>query len=204
MTLARKDRQLLRLSTAIVLGHWDEARAVRSEAPAGEPDRAWREAVLQTHLFAGFPRLVQAYTELEPAGGLGEPSAEELEGPAPDVARGAELFDTIYGDGSTKVRALLAGHHADFERWILEHAYARVLARPGLAADRRELLAVGALAALGQDRQLASHARGALRCGATSAELAASLDAVADLIEPDRLDRARRIASRFDPASEPE
>lgn len=198
MTLTDKDRRLLRISTAIVLGRWDDARAARAEAPAGEPDRAWREAVLQTHLFAGFPRLVQAYTELDPVGGLGEPSSEELEGPAPDVERGAALFDAIYGDGSAKVRALLAGHHADFERWILEHAYARVLARPGLSADRRELLATCALAALGQDRQLASHARGALRCGATSAELSASLDATADLIDPERLERARRIAARFD------
>ncbi len=196
MTLTDKDRRLLRISTAIVLGRWDDARAARAEAPAGEPDRAWREAVLQTHLFAGFPRLVQAYSELEPAGGLGQPDPQELEGDAPDVERGGALFDAIYGDGSGKVRALLAGHHADFERWILEHAYARVLARPGLSADRRELLATCALAALGQDRQLASHARGALRCGATSAELAASLDATADLIGPERLERARRIASR--------
>ena len=49
----------------------------------------------------------------------------------------------------------------------------------GLGADRRELLAVCALAALGQERQLASHVRGAVRCGATADEVRSALDAVA-------------------------
>jgi len=72
-----------------------------------------------------------------------------------------------------------------------------VLARPGLAGDRRELLAVAALTALGQDSQLASHARGALRLGATRAELRGALDAAADLIRPERLVSARRVIERF-------
>lgn len=197
MTLSSKDRRLLRLSTAVVLGEWDEVRALRRAAPTGEPDRAWREAALQTHLFAGFPRLVQAWRVLDEEGGLGETTAEEVEGPQAGAERGLELFGAIYGDDAPAVRGMLADHHPDFGDWILEHAYARVLARPGLAADRRELLAACALAAFGQDRQLASHARGSLRCGATFEELWAALDEVADLVEPARLERARRIAERF-------
>jgi len=198
-SLGDKDRRLLRLSTAIVLGAWEEVRALRRAAPAGEPDRAWREAALQTHLFAGFPRLVQAWRVLDEEGGLGRPEPEELEGPAPDVTRGAELFGRIYGDDAPAVRGMLDDHHGDFGAWIMEHAYARVLARPGLAADRRELLASCALAAFGQDRQLASHARGALRCGASYGELLDAFDVVQDLIEPEHLERARRIAERFRP-----
>jgi alkylhydroperoxidase/carboxymuconolactone decarboxylase family protein YurZ len=56
---------------------------------------------------------------------------------------------------------------------------------------------VVALAALGQERQLASHARGSLRCGATRAELDAALECVADLVEPKRMEQARRIVDRF-------
>jgi 4-carboxymuconolactone decarboxylase len=92
---------------------------------------------------------------------------------------------------------MLERHHPDFARWIEEHAYGRVLARPGLSADRRELLSVAALAALGQERQLASHARGSLRCGATRAELDTALECIADLVEPARLEQARRIVDRF-------
>lgn len=197
MSLCPKDLSLIRLSTGIVLGHWDVVREVRAAAPEGQPDRAWREAVLQTHLFAGFPRLVQAFGVLEEVGGLGQAEPAELEGAKIQEARGAQLFDDIYGDGADTVRGLLESYHGDFAAWIAEHAYARVLARPGLPADRRELLAACALAALGQDRQLASHSRGALRCGATFEELCAAFDAVEDLIAPDHLGRARRIAERF-------
>jgi alkylhydroperoxidase/carboxymuconolactone decarboxylase family protein YurZ len=195
--LTDKDRRLLRLSTAIVIGEWEEVRTLRRAAPEGEPDRAWREAALQTHLFAGFPRLVQAWRVLDEEGGLGETPAAEVERGDIDASRGRALFATIYGDDASSVRGMLDSHHPDFGDWILEHAYARVLARPGLAADRRELLASCALAAFGQDRQLASHARGSLRCGASFEELWGALDAVADLVGTERIERARRIVERF-------
>ena len=92
---------------------------------------------------------------------------------------------------------MLSGYHADFGDWIAGHAYARVLARPGLGADRRELLACCALAALGQERQLASHARGSIRCGATREELLAALESVAELMPGERLRQAQQIVRRF-------
>lgn len=197
MGLSNKDRVLVRLSTAIVIANWDEVEALRLAAKAPEPDREWREAVLQTHLFAGFPRLVQAFGVLESVGGVGQAGPQELESGPIDAARGAELFERIYEDGAGVVRSMLEGYHGDFGAWVAEHAYARVLARPGLEAHRRELLATCALAALGQDRQLASHARGSLRCGATVEELNAALEALEDLIDPQRLQRAKRICERF-------
>jgi alkylhydroperoxidase/carboxymuconolactone decarboxylase family protein YurZ len=197
MELSDKQRRLTRLFTAAVLGEWDEVRELRRGAPAGEPDREWREAVLQVHVFAGFPRLVQTFGVLEDEGGVGTPEADELEGDGVSEQRGRKLFAQIYQGHAGQVRGMLEGFHADFASWISQHAYARVLGRPGLSAAQRELLACCALAALGQDRQLASHARGSLRCGASYAELVASLDSVADLISEERLGRARRIAERF-------
>jgi alkylhydroperoxidase/carboxymuconolactone decarboxylase family protein YurZ len=200
MSLGDSDRRLLRLFTAGVLGRFDEVVRIRQTAGAGEPDRRWREAVLQVHVFAGFPRLVEVYTVIESAGGLGAFEPDEVAEPAlhsDDRERGRALFERIYRDDASLVRAMLEGHHPDFARWIEEHAYGRVLSRPGLSADRRELLAVAALAALGQDRQLASHARGALRCGATRDELDATLECVADLIEPERLAKAGRVVEKF-------
>ena len=197
MTLQARDRRLLHLSTAIVLGDWDALRALRVAAPPGEPDRAWREALLQAHLFCGFPRVVEALAVLGAEGGLGELDADE-ERSEPDLPdRGAELFDTIYADHADRVRSFLRAGHPDFARWVAGHAYGRVLTRPGLAADRRELLAVAALAATDQDRQLASHARGSLRCGASADELVASLEAVRALIGDGRCDRALRIVARL-------
>jgi 4-carboxymuconolactone decarboxylase len=200
MSLSEADSRLLRLFLACVVGDWDEVRRVRREAGPGEPNRSWREALLQVHLFAGMPRQVEAGGILATAGGLGDLDADETEAD-PDVrVRGEALFDRIYADDSVAVRAMLARGHPEFERWVIEHAYGRVLSRPGLSPKRRELLAIVALAALGQERQLASHVRGALRCGATPAEVSAALDGVEDLVEPafpGRLDGARRLIARL-------
>jgi alkylhydroperoxidase/carboxymuconolactone decarboxylase family protein YurZ len=197
MSLSARDRRLVRLSAAIALGLWDELRALRRAAPAGEPDRAWREVVLQAHLFAGFPRVVEAAAVLDEAGGLGAPDPAELEPAPPDPAAGRALFDAIYAERAEPVRATLAAAHPLLARWIAEHAYARVLARPGLSADRRELCAVAALAAQGQERQLASHARGAVRLGATATEVGAVIEALGDWLEPAHLARAREVTAHF-------
>ena len=195
-TLAQ-DRRLARLSVAIVLGRWDELRRLRGDAPPNEPDRAWREALLQAHLFAGFPRVVEALGILEEAGGLGELEPGEALYEPDHFARGRTLFERIYAEQAAPVRERLEGFHPVFARWIEGHAYGRVLARAGLAPARREILAVACLAALDQDRQLASHARGALLLGASELALTASLDAVADLIDDQALRRARGVLDRF-------
>ncbi len=95
------------------------------------------------------------------------------------------------------MRAKLEGFHPDFAHWIEGHAYGRILARPGLSADRRELFAVAALAALGQDRQLASHVRGGLHCGASADELRDALETVGDLIGDRNLQHAQRVVTKF-------
>lgn len=201
MSLTDGERRLVRLSAAIVLGRWGELRALRLAAPPGEPDRGWREVLLQAHLFAGFPRVVEAASVLDEAGGLGTPATEELH-EARDDEGGRALFDAIYAQQAPAVRALLERGHPLLARWIAEHAYARVLARAGLAADRRELCAVAALAVQGQERQLAAHARGAVRLGATPQEVRETLEAVADLVAPAALARAREVCAHFTRADE--
>lgn len=196
-SLADRDRRLVRLFAAAVLGRFDIVRDLRRHCSSGEPDRRWREAILQVHVFAGFPRQVEVHDVLEECGGLGSYEPQEL-GTAPDaLERGARLFERIYGRNAAQIRAMLAHHHPDFAAWMHDHAYARILARDGLPASMRELLACAALAALGQPRQLASHARGAVRCGASPPDVHGVLDVIADLLEPERLEDARRVVERF-------
>ncbi len=194
---AEKDARLARLQAVIALGDWKSLRELRHAAPAGEPDAEWREAFLMSHLFAGFPRAVEASLVLQRAGGLGEPSAEECATEPTEPAAGRPLFETIYAGQTETVLGMLRGGHPAFEEWILGHAYGRVLSRPGLSAARRELLACAALTALGQDRQLGSHVRGALRCGAAMGQIEAMLDAIADLVEASQFERCREVVRHF-------
>ena len=189
--------RLARLSAAIVLGDWDELRALRRDAPSGEPDRGWREALLQSHLFAGFPRTVEAGEVLVQAGGLGRPDADETRPDPVGSADGRALFERIYAEKADDVRAALARAHPVLARWIEGHAYARVLARAGLTPLERELLAIAALAAQGQERQLASHVRGAIHVGGSIEDVGRAVAAVADLVDEDALRRAERVVQRF-------
>lgn len=181
--LSAPDRTLVRLFAAIVTGRWEEVLRIR-DAEDAEP--RWREAVLQAHLFAGFPRTVEAFEYLHDV----LPDA-----PMPKAEGGAVLFDTIYGELADSVRARLHGFDPDFGRWITEHAYGRVLARGGLSADKRELLAVAALAVTDQERQLMSHVRGAVRCGAQPGEVEATIEVVVDWLEDP--ERVRAVVRRF-------
>ncbi len=191
-----KLERLARVFTAIVVGDWNCLRELRGGAPLGEPDRGWREAVLQAHVFAGFPRVVEALDVLDEAGGLGALESGEALAEAEQPERGRELFERVYAEHAPRVRASLERGHPDFARWIEGHAYGRILSRPGLSAAERELLAVCALAALGQERQLVSHVRGALRCGAQPADVRLVLSACRELIGAERCDAALRIAQR--------
>jgi len=191
-----KAARLARLFTAICLGEFEVVRELRRAAPEGEPDRAWREAVLQTHLFCGFPRLVQAYGILEAEGGLGEPEPGEYEMGEDTDARGAALFDKIYANAADKMRERLVSFRPDFATWLLEHAYGHVLSRPGLDPALRELLSVCVLAAMDQPAQFESHARGALRLGATQNDLSSALDVAVELAPDAPIERAREAAAR--------
>ena len=197
LTEAEKEARLLELAFAITVRDSEALRTLRLEAPDGEPDRAWRETVLQTHLFAGFPSVVEALRVLGKAGGLGTPAKDEVVLEGDDFDRGATLFGAIYGPNQDAVLATIAEGHPLFERWVLGHAYGRVLTRAGLAPRMRELLAVACLAAQGLDRQLASHVRGAVALGATPDEVSAAIERFAERLSPTLLERARSVVQRF-------
>lgn len=193
-------RALAGLAVAVVLHQRPALTAFAREHADAASDERLREALLQCHLFCGVPRTIAA---LDALGDAGLRLADGADGPresaetVPPLGAGAAMFDRIYGDGADAVRAHLERLEPTFARWVAEHAYGRVLARPGLDAAERELLAVAMLAATGHDRQLASHARGAVRCGASAEDATSILEAVADRIEPERLARAREVVARF-------
>ncbi len=181
-----------------VLGRFQALEAWRRDL-GEEPGVAHREALLQVHLFAGFPRLVEAFGVLEQCGGLGATGPGERLGWAPDRDRGREFFERIYAAQSAAVAGSLERFHPELAEWVLGHAYGRVLTRPGLAAEQRELLAVAALIATDQERQLASHVRGAARLGAGRADFEVLLGWLGELLPTEQVDRARRVIERFGP-----
>ncbi|MBL8899065.1 MAG: carboxymuconolactone decarboxylase family protein [Planctomycetes bacterium] len=160
--LAVSERELLAAA-------FDLAREIGIERAALE------ELLLQGTLFGGFPRTVEAFQLLRTRWGPRAPMpAIPRPAPEPAFAAGEALFDRIYAELAPAVRRELFELHPALAHWIAEHAYRAVLARTELDAATRELAAVTALAASGCRRQLLSHARGAVRCGAAVEEVRAA------------------------------
>lgn len=185
--LDEETRAIVRISAAIAGG--GEA-AVRRELEVGArvaPARVIDEVVLQSYLFAGFPRALnaaRAWRAVGPAAParVTEPAAGD--GMERWRSRGEETCRIVYGDSYDKLRDNVRVLHPDLDEWMIVDGYGKVLGRPGLDLKRRELAVVAACAATGQQRQLHSHLHGALNAGATEPEISATLDAISDLVPP--------------------
>ncbi|MFN0207723.1 MAG: carboxymuconolactone decarboxylase family protein [Planctomycetota bacterium] len=154
-------------------------RALSRALRAGLPKAKAREAMRMVHLFGGFPRTLNALEALAAASAGSKVNITDRSNTTDtiDQKAGAALFTKIYGSSAGAVKTFLFNLDPCVATWIHEHAYGRVLTRRGLAAHERELLAVAALISTGQDKQLVSHLRGAVRCGATDAQIAQAVAA---------------------------
>lgn len=176
--------------------------AVRAAISAGASARQILEAIRMVHLFGGFPRTLNA---LEAAHRAFKASGMPLPKRPRDTTSlpaGRRLFAKIYSRQAHAVSAYLDGLDPVVAVWIQQHAYGRVLSRRGLDAATREVLAVAALTATGQERQLVSHALGALRCGSPPAEVLAAFDAGARGLRAPERKRLRAIVATALPREE--
>jgi len=157
------------------------------------------EVILQSYLFAGFPRTLNAAREWRRISGLPAPAADtDADATLPGSAdawrvRGEVTCEHVYGDMYDKLRVNIAKLHPALDHWMITDGYGKVLSRPGLDIVRRELCVVAICALAEQDRQLHSHLHGALNVGATPAQVSATLDALTDLLDDDALRRYRML-----------
>jgi 4-carboxymuconolactone decarboxylase len=95
-----------------------------------------------------------------------------------------------------KLRLNVRDLHPALDAWMVIDGYGKVLSRPGLALERRELCVVAACAAMGQDRQLHSHLHGALNVGVGPDAIIDAIEAIAELIGAERARSARLLLAR--------
>jgi 4-carboxymuconolactone decarboxylase len=107
--------------------------------------------------------------------------------------RGEQTCAAVYDGMYEKLRLNVRDLHPALDSWMVVDGYGKVLSRPGLDLPRRELCIVAACAAMGQDRQLHSHLRGALNVGVDPLVLGELLDAVG----PERARSARLLLARI-------
>lgn len=189
-------RALVRLSAIVTAGSEREIREGLARLTADVPPAWIEELLLQSYLFAGFPRALNAMREWRRIGP-----------PAPATAEGAGEIDqwrrdgertcaAVYGPMYERLRENIRGLHPLLDEWMITEGYGKVLSRPALDLPRRELCIVAACAAAGQERQLHSHLHGALNAGAAPAAVDQTLGAIDDLLGSARAHAARLLWAR--------
>jgi 4-carboxymuconolactone decarboxylase len=190
---------LVRLAAVIAAGTEGAIRDALA-AIVGTVDPAWvEEVILQSYLFAGFPRTLNAAREWRRISGLPAPDDDpgaHIEHIDQWQAQGEVTCATVYGVFYGQLRRNIRGLHPALDSWMVVDGYGKVLSRPGLDLKRRELCVVAVCAAARQDRQLHSHLHGALNAGASAAEVAAALAAVDHMLSPDEVRRYRYLWAR--------
>lgn len=193
-------RELIRLAAVVASGTEGEIRSAMSRALGVPIPRAWiEELILQTYLFAGFPRGLNAMREWRRASGTQAPEFDEgerLDATAMWAEQGEQTCHTVYGEMYERLRVNIRELHPALDAWMIVEGYGKVLSRPGLDLKRRELCVVAACAVLEQDRQLHSHLHGALNAGATPAEIDETLAVVDGMLERSTSERVRHLWSR--------
>ena len=187
---------LVRLAAVITAGTETDLR--REMPRAAETVRAvWvEELLLQSYLFSGFPRALNAMREWRRASGSAAPADDEgmhHENARDWAARGEETCSIVYGSMYEGLRKNIRGLHPALDSWMIVEGYGKVLSRPGLDLVRRELCIVAACAAAGQMRQLHSHLHGALNAGAQAGQVDGALEAIQDLVSRDMMTSARQL-----------
>ena len=192
-------RTLVQLGAAVAAGDEATVRYWLSEAAREVPQLQVEELLLQSYLFCGFPRALNATREWRRVSQRLAPDSDEAE----DVAlaeewraRGEQTCALVYGEMYERLRLNVRDLHPALDTWMVVDGYGKVLGRPGLDLPRRELCIVAACAATGQDRQLHSHLRGALNVGVDPSALRDTLEALAGLIGAERVRSAQLLLAR--------
>lgn len=175
---------LVRLAAVLAGGSEADVRAELSMVH-GVVNPIWiEEVILQTYLFAGFPRALNAARDWRRISGRSAPTpaADEEREMLDFTQRGEATCATVYGEFYDRLRVNIRGLHPALDRWMITEGYGKVLGRPFLDLARRELCVVAACAIARQDRQLHSHLHGAVNAGAAAAVVSAALQVVSPLI----------------------
>ncbi|MGE5175633.1 MAG: carboxymuconolactone decarboxylase family protein [Hyphomicrobiales bacterium] len=162
------------LSAAIADGPPDDVAARAAEAlEAGVPARAVYEVALQSYLFVGFPRAIEALFAIRPriAGAGGIPAAAAPHDAGAWERDGRKLCGVVYGPNFEKLLATMRSLSPDLADWMILEGYGKTLSRPELPPLEREIGVVAILTTTRMWRQLRSHAIGAIHVGATRAQV---------------------------------
>lgn len=194
VALDEPTRRLVCLAAVVASGTDADVREALVAATDNVPSVWIEELLLQTYLFAGFPRTLNAMREWRRTATASTSSAGAA--PVDTRAAGEATCKAVYGGMYDRLRQNIRALHPALDDWMIEEGYGKVLSRPGLDLPRRELCIVAACAATGQDRQLHSHLHGARNVGVAPPALEELVAALAGVLSRARHKTLRLLWAR--------
>lgn len=199
--LERQMRHLCWIASFVSLGETKVLREAIVSALQDEvqPDTI-REAILQSYLFVGYPRVINALfllKEMCESRGIDYPSetiaSEDYTEWRAWKDRGEVLCRKIYGSSYDRLQERISGLHPLLARWMIVEGYGKVLSREGLPARLREMLVLSILISQEVWRQLRSHILGGFHLGITGDETGEVIAQLVPFLPVGVIEKAREL-----------
>ncbi len=189
---------LLRVAASLGTADLDAVTELMAAVRKAGGQTTWiEELVLSAPLFVGYPRTLIAAAAMKRVmlsiynmgNAVDYTKWKEWE------RRGEFIAHRVYEGNYMQLVENVHRLHPALATWIITEGYGRVLGRPGLDLQRRELCAIAMLVPQGVPEQLHSHLRGAINVGVAKDVVAAALDVLADVpaVPAARLEEARAL-----------
>ncbi len=143
---------------ATTLNDQDMLKVWIEKCPGVLNEEAIEEAILQTLLFAGFPKTIEAFKQLR----VHFPVRHGTKHVSDHKQAGERISQIVYGKHHSRLLKVMDELHPDLSRWMIEDGYGRILSRPGLTLQEREISVLASLMTSGMIHQFRAHVRGAL------------------------------------------
>ena len=159
------------------------------------------EIILQSHLFLGYPAMIEASRMFA---GIQPRRHKKMQLPGAYFAKdcrnwnadGMKKIRGIYGPAFERLVTYINSFSPTILTWMINDGYGRVLSRRGASFHLRELSVIATLTVTSYVNQLGAHIRGALNVGVESGLIAVTMDNCRYFCSPDRIETARKILSR--------
>ncbi len=130
------------------------------------------EIILQSYLFLGFPRMLQAADLLDKIIPFRGGNSQDIDFLSENKLSewykdGVEVCKSVYKDKYEPLKKRVTDFAPEIFHWMILEGYGKVLSRKGIGLETRELSIVAFLTMENRPKQLHSHILGAVHVGAS-------------------------------------
>jgi alkylhydroperoxidase/carboxymuconolactone decarboxylase family protein YurZ len=190
------------ISAAIAAG---DNRALKILFPMAIKDKVARktirEIILQSHLFVGYPAMIEAARIFAPFHPVKKITGKIVAPYSPaEIKRwhreGSDKIRRLYGTQFPQLVSYINSFSPQILTWMVIDGYGRVLSRPGASFRLRELSTVATLTVTGYENQLLAHIRGTVNIGVEPPLIAQTIDNCRLFCAASKIKRAQKILNR--------